>query len=93
MNNSRIAQLRISPLHIQQGLFVSLALLITLIVGQQFERWDSHRNVHQIKQSFMTGSAYTNVSAAAPKDVALSLQPVEGETPVSERPHPQSWVF
>jgi hypothetical protein len=49
--------------------------------------------VHQIKQSFMTGSAYTNVSAAAPKDVALSLQPVEGETPVSERPHPQSWVF
>lgn len=88
MNSQRIAQLRI-----QQGLFVSLALLVTLVVGQQFERWDSHRNVHQIKQPFMTSSAYTNVSAAAPKDVALSLQPVEGEAPVSERPHPQSWVF
>jgi hypothetical protein len=93
MNSPRIAQLRISPLHIQQGLFVSLALLVTLIAGQQFERWDSHRNVHQIKQPFMTSSAYTNVNAAAPKDVVLSLQPVEGEAPVSERPHPQSWVF
>lgn len=34
------AQLRISPLHIQQGLFALLALLITLIGGQQFLRWE-----------------------------------------------------
>ena len=40
MSRQRAAQLRISPLHIQQGLFAVLALLITLIGGQQFQRWE-----------------------------------------------------
>lgn len=43
MNRQRLAQLHISPLHLQQGLVAILALLVTLIVGQQFQRWEQSR--------------------------------------------------
>ena len=36
MNRQRAAHLYLSPVHVQQGLFAVLALLITLIGGQQF---------------------------------------------------------
>jgi hypothetical protein len=40
MNRQRAAQLRLSPLHLQQGLFGVLALLVTLIACQQYLRWE-----------------------------------------------------
>jgi len=99
MNSQRFAQLRISPLHIRQGLFASLALLATLVAGQQFEHW-SHQaqQVVQLVQPhhpFVTGRAYSTVSAPVAKEPALNFQSAhEQETaPVVEQPHQQSWVF
>jgi hypothetical protein len=34
-----LSQLRLSPLRLQQGLFASLALMVTLIAGQQLQHW------------------------------------------------------
>jgi len=45
MTRQRAAQVRISPLHIQQGLFGVLALLITLIACQQYLSWENSRSL------------------------------------------------
>ena len=52
MNRQRLTQLRISPLHIQQALFASLALMVTLIAIQLFQHWENSRESAQIKQQF-----------------------------------------
>ena len=100
MNSKRFAQMRISPLHIQQMLFATLAVLVTLIAIQQFQRWDNNRaamqEATQIKQQFTYSQSYTTASAPLARDTALSFTPVEGTAPVSEMPQQQqqqSWVF
>lgn len=37
MTRQSLSQLRVSPLRLQQGLFASLALMVTLIAGQQMQ--------------------------------------------------------
>lgn len=93
MNSKRLTQLRISPLHIQQGLFASLALLITLIAIQQFQQWDNKREAAQIKQPFTYSQSYSTASAPLARNSALSFTPVDGKAPVSETQHRQTWVF
>jgi cytoskeletal protein RodZ len=93
MNSKRHAQLRISPLHIQQGLFASLAVLITLIVIQQFQQWDNKREAAQIKQPFTSSQSYSTASAPRARDAALSLTPVDGKALASETQQRQTWVF
>ena len=39
MTRQSLSQLRVSPLRLQQGLFASLALMVTLIAGQQMHHW------------------------------------------------------
>lgn len=98
MNSQRFAHMRISPLHIQQGLFATLALLGTLIAGQQFEHW-SHQTQQavQVHHQFVSGRAFSASTVSAPvnKEPALSFQSAqEQETaPAVEQPHQQSWVF
>lgn len=98
MNRQRLTQLRISPLHIQQGLFASLALMVTLIAIQQFQHWENSREAAQIKQPFTYSQAYgsqtySNASASMARDTALSLTPVDRKAPASDVPHQQTWVF
>ncbi|KPY87494.1 hypothetical protein ALO44_100468 [Pseudomonas syringae pv. tagetis] len=95
MNSQRIAQLRISPLHIQQGLFLLLALLVTLIAIQQFQRWSQANEATQARQQFIHTSSisYRGVSAPAVKDVSSSLRPVDGLVSVDEVAPQQKWVF
>lgn len=93
MNSKRLALLRISPLHIQQGLFASLALLVTLIAIQQFQHWDNQREAAQIKQPFTYSQSYSTASAPLARDAALSLMPVDGKASESDRQQPQTWVF
>ncbi|KPW16148.1 hypothetical protein ALO83_100304 [Pseudomonas cannabina pv. alisalensis] len=95
MNIQRIAQLRISPLHIQQGLFLMLALLVTLIAIQQFQRWDQTRQATQARQQFLHSSSasYRDVSAPVLKEASPSLRPVDGLVSVDEVAPQQKWVF
>ncbi|UXZ96433.1 hypothetical protein K3169_00490 [Pseudomonas phytophila] len=98
MNRQRLTQLRISPLHIQQALFASLALMVTLIAIQLFQHWENSRESAQIKQPFTysqtyNSQTYSNASASMARDTALSLTPVDRKAPASEAPHQQTWVF
>ena len=93
MNSKRLTPLRISPLHLQQGLFASLALLITLIVIQQFQQWNSGREAAQIKQPFTYSQSYSTASAPMARDTVLSFTPVDGKAPVGETQQRQTWVF
>ncbi|RML39682.1 hypothetical protein ALQ95_04289 [Pseudomonas syringae pv. ribicola] len=95
MNSQRIAQLRISPLHIQQGLFLLLALLVTLIAIQQFQRWNQANEATQARQQFIhtNSTSFRGVSAPAVKDLSSSLRPVDGLVSVDEAAPQQKWVF
>lgn len=95
MNTRSLAALRISPLHMQQGLFASLALMITLIAVQQFAHWtQAHEITQQIPRSYHHSAPFAKASALKATDVALSLQPVdEAATAIEQAPRQQSWVF
>ena len=94
MSRQRAAQMRISPLHIQQGLFAVLALLITLIGGQQFQRWEQSSQQdasrvtieHPVQTHF---SASSNQTDLAP----MRMMDVDQAQPVDEMPRQERWVF
>ncbi|WP_122350275.1 hypothetical protein [Pseudomonas coronafaciens] len=99
MNSQRIAQFRISPLHLQQGLFLLLALLVTLIAIQQFQRWNPSSEAAQTIQPFIHSNSnsnsisYREVSASATKGMSSSVRPVDRLVSVDEVAPQQKWVF
>ncbi|MHC8398249.1 hypothetical protein ACYZTX_01795 [Pseudomonas sp. MDT1-17] len=94
MSRQRAAQLRISPLHIQQGLFAVLALLITLIGGQQFQRWEQSQQQEaprlSIQHPTQTQFSAANNQADSPP---MRMMDVDQAQPVDEMPRQQRWVF
>jgi hypothetical protein len=95
MNRYRAAQLRISPLHIQQGLFAVLAMLITLIAGQQFLRWEQsqqpeapHVSIQHPTQTHFS-AASSNLADIAP----MRMMDVDQAQPLDEMPRQERWVF
>ncbi len=94
MNSQRIAQLRISPLHVQQGLFLLLALLVTLIAIQQFQHWTQASDAALVKQQIIRSDvSYRAVSAPMVHSDSQSIRPVDGLVSVSEAAPQQKWVF
>ena len=94
MNTQRLAQLRISPLHMQQGLFASLALLITLIAVQQFNHWNQNQEVTQVHALYHRAAPIAFATALKATDVALSFQSVDDKAIAEEQvPRQQRWVF
>lgn len=94
MNAQHLAnKLRISPLHLQQALFASLALLITLIAVQQFNRWNQNQEVTQVHYSHAHTASFAKATALKASDVALSMQVDDAAASNDEAPRQQSWVF
>lgn len=94
MNRQRLAQLRIAPLHLQQGLFASLALLVTLIAGQQFQRWqDTQAPAHRMPVQHLTQTHFTPVSSSLTGSSPVQLMTVDQAQPVLESPRQERWVF
>ena len=101
MNAQHLAnKLRISPLHLQQVLFASLALMITLIVvqqfnhwKQQFNHWNQNQEVTQVHYSHAHTAPFAKASALKASDVALSMQVDDAAATPDEAPRQQSWVF
>jgi len=94
MNTQRLAILRISPLQVQQGLFASLALMITLIAVQQFNHWNQNQQAAQIQHTYSHSAPFAKATALRAADVALSLQPVDdAAVTIDQAPRQQSWVF
>ncbi|MEB0046094.1 MULTISPECIES: hypothetical protein [unclassified Pseudomonas] len=95
MNRQRAAQLRISPMHIQQGLFAVLALLITLIGGQQFARWEQSQQTEAPRLSIQHPSQthFSAVSSKPADSTPLRMMDVDQAQPVEEMPRQERWVF
>lgn len=94
MNAQHLAnKLRISPLHLQQVLLASLALMITLIVVQQFNHWNQNQEVTQVHYSHAHTAPFAKASALKASDVALSMQVDDAAATPDEAPRQQSWVF
>jgi len=94
MNTQRLAALRISPLHLQQGLFASLALMITLIAAQQFAHWNQQQEVTQIHHAYSHSAPFAKATALKATDVGMNLQSVDDAAAATEEtPRQQRWVF
>lgn len=94
MNRQGAARLRISPLHIQQGLLALLALLITLIGGQQFLRWEQSQQPETPHLS-IPHAPQTHFSAASSNladSDSMRMMDVDQARPVNETPQ-ERWVF
>ena len=95
MNRYSAAQLPVSPLHIQQGLFAVLAMLITLIAGQQFLRWEQSQQPEAPRLSIQH-PVQTHFSAASSNlaDIApMRMMDVDQAQPLDEMPRQERWVF
>jgi len=95
MNRYRAAQLRISPLHIQQGLFAVLAMLITLIAGQQILRWEQSQQPEAPHLSIQhpTQTHFSAASSNLADIVPMRMMDVDQAQPMDEMPRQERWVF
>lgn len=95
MIRQRATQLRISPLTIQQGMFAVFALLITLIGGQQFLRWEQSQQpeaaiapTHHLTQTHFSAVGGRPADAASMR--MMSVDPAE---PGAVTLRQDRWVF
>ena len=95
MNRQRAAQLRISPLHIQQGLFAVFALLITLIGGQQFLRWEQSQQPEAAiaPTHHLTQTHFSAVSSRSADAAPVRMMSVDQAEPGSGMLRQERWVF
>ncbi|MFP3516158.1 hypothetical protein SB766_08170 [Pseudomonas sp. SIMBA_077] len=102
MNRQGFANLGISSRHLQQGLFASLALVMTLIGGQQWAHWQQ-ASAAQTAQSVPTHTiAFQQSHFSAIRSTALNANAPAGrynlaaseETQIANsQPEPERWVF
>ena len=95
MNRQRAAQLHLSPLHVQQGLFAVLALLITLFAGQQFLLWEQSQQP-EAPQVWFERPTQTQFSAAGSglvDNTPMRMMDVDQAQPANEMPRQERWVF
>ncbi|WP_085723470.1 hypothetical protein [Pseudomonas sp. R37(2017)] len=95
MNRQRVAELHLSPVPVQQGLFAVLALLITLIGGQQFLRWEQSQPPEVLRPviSHPTQTHFSAVSSSQANSTPMRMMDVDQAGPVGEVRHQERWVF
>ena len=94
MTRQRAAQMRISPLHIQQGLFGVLALLITLIACQQYLSWENSQKPEPlISIQHSTQKHFSAVSSTAAENASMRMMEVDQAQPMDQLPREERWVF
>lgn len=96
MTRQSLSQLRVSPLRLQQGLFASLALMVTLIAGQQMQHWQqSQQQTAQFERPSMTQTHFRSVGrASATTEVTAPQLRVAGQdSTLGELPTQERWVF
>ncbi|MNX95506.1 hypothetical protein D3C86_1277830 [compost metagenome] len=95
MNRQRAAQLHLSPVHIQQGLFALLALLLTLIGGQQFLRWEQSQQPQapQLSIQHPTQTHFSAVDSLQADSTPMRMMDVDQAGPAGEIRHQERWVF
>lgn len=94
MTRQSLSQLRVSPLYVQQGLFASLALMVTLIAGQQMQHWQqSQQQAPQFERPVMTQTHFRSVGSTAADVTASRLRLADQESTLSDLPVQERWVF
>ena len=93
MNRQGFPYIRLSSLHVQQGLCASLAVLVTLIGGQQLATRDQSSQAEATAHVVLQPAATQRHFSADSSSVGFTLAEVdETEIAKSERP-PERWVF
>jgi len=88
------SQLRVSPVRLQQGLFASLALMVTLIAGQQMQHWQqSQQQTPQFERQLMTQTHFRSVGSATADVTAPQLRVADQDFTLGELPAQERWVF
>lgn len=96
MNRQRATQLRPSPLFLLQGLFAGLALLITLIAGQQFLLWEQSQQQEGPSLSFQHPTQTHFSAARSGMDDSSSMRMMDvdqHQTMDDYSPRQERWVF
>ncbi|WP_223489542.1 hypothetical protein [Pseudomonas sp. A-RE-19] len=95
MNRQGAVQLRLSRLHVQQGLFALLALLITLIGGQQYLRWEQSQQPEapHVSISHATQTHFSAASSNPADSASMRMMDVDQARPVDETSRQERWVF
>jgi hypothetical protein len=94
MTRQSLSQLHVSPLRLQQGLFASLALMVTLIGGQQLQHWQqSQQQIPQFEHSVKTQTHFRSVGSVAADVAAPQLRVADQDSTLGELPIQERWVF
>ena len=94
MNRLGLSRIRLSSLHLQQGLFASLALLVTLIGGQQLVRFEhATQPVQTVLHQPAQQTHFSAIGSSAEVIAGYALTAAE-ETQIANTEVPQErWVF
>jgi hypothetical protein len=94
MTRHSLSQLRVSPLHLQQGLFASLALMVTLIGGQQWQHWEQRQQpAPHFERPAMTQTHFRSVGGSSADVTAPQLMAVDQGSALDVPPYQERWVF
>ena len=99
MTRQSLNQLCVSPLRLQQGLFASLALMVTLIGGQQMQHWQQgQQQVPQFERPAMTQTHFSSIQSRSVDSVsaevsAPQLRVADQDSTLGELPTQERWVF
>ncbi|MGC6371384.1 hypothetical protein [Pseudomonas sp. K2I15] len=94
MTRQSLTQLRVSPLRVQQGLFASLALMVTLIGGQQLAHWQqSQQQAAHFERPMMTQTHFRSVGVTGADVTTPQLAAVEQGSTLGDLPYQERWVF
>lgn len=98
MTRQSLSQFHVSPLRLQQGLFASLAVMVTLIAGQQMQHWQqSQQYVPQFERPVMTQTHFSSIGSrsvgSASADVTAPQLRVADQDSLVELPAQERWVF
>lgn len=94
MNRQRLAAVSVSNESVRQVLFVMLALLVTLLAGQQYQRW-SQAQQHELllEPQARPVAASQFIQASAKSSDQAALYQVERSAEVAQVPNQPRWVF
>ncbi|WP_256659516.1 hypothetical protein [Pseudomonas sp. H9] len=81
---------QVSPLQLRQGLFFSLALLLTLIAGQLYHHWQHAQVVRAVPEHV---TLLHKASVSAPRLQMQSRPAALSSTSDEVSPAQQRWVF
>lgn len=93
MNCQRLASLSRSPL-LQQGLFASLALTVTLVGGQQYLRWNQPPEPLLPSRTPVATQTHFSVASSRPiEQVRFRLMSTDQVETAQQLPREERWVF